>query len=326
MKGIFGSIPWIGKLFILIGIYLITEYLFIFISAGIIQLIYSDIHLLELVSNLNKLTDTADITTEQRNALKWYQGITSIGRFLIVSLIFVYMCGERPADYLSLRRSPTAVQWLLIPFILIVCSASIGMVQQWNEGLHLPAFMADTEALMRDLEDRAQLQTDLFLEVSTVPGLLINILIVCIIAAVGEEFLFRGVIQQTIFRGTQKIHLSIWLSAFFFSFIHLQFFGFFPRLLLGALMGYLLYYSGSLWAPIWAHFLNNLVTVSVYFAIQTGRASSDLKESGPWWAGLIGLPFVFLLLWYYARQDPGARLTYGKRLDADLHNGGQDAG
>lgn len=326
MFGSIRHIPWVGKLLILVGVYLITEFLFIYVSAGIIQVLYPSVNLFDLVADLSVMTSADQVNAEQTAALKLYQAITSLGRFLVVSLVFVYLCGERPGNYLLLNRAPSVSQFLLLPILLLASGVFIGGVQEWNANLHLPAALKDLEATMRDLEDRAQLQTDLFLQVDTPAGLAVNILVVCIIAAMGEEWLFRGVLQQTIYRGTGNAHGAIWISALLFSFIHLQFFGFFPRLLLGAMMGYLLYFSNSIWAPITAHFLNNLITVTGYYLIQTGALDASLKEPAPWWGSLIALPFVFLLLWQFKRAGTTQTLPDGKRLDADLHDTGQDPG
>ena len=62
-----------------------------------------------------------------------------------------------------------------------------------------------------------------------------------------------------------NIHLSIWASAIIFSAIHFQFYGFIPRLLLGALFGYLYYWSGNLLIPMFAHFVNNAFGVIMIY-------------------------------------------------------------
>lgn len=304
----------------LIGVYLIIEFTSIYISAGLIQLLYPNVNLFTLVDQLAQMKSVDEISADQIGALKLYQALTSLGRFLFVSLIFVYLMGEKTKPYLLLNRAPSINQFLLIPLIMLSSAMVIGAIQEWNAHLHLPAALADIEAVFRDLEDRAQLQTEMFLQVETPVGLLTNILIVCVIAAVGEELLFRGIIQQTIFRATKKPHAAIWISAFLFSLIHLQFFGFFPRLLLGAVMGYLLYYSNSIWSPIWAHFLNNFITVVGYYLIQKGNLDDAAKEPAPWWISLIALPFVYLLFRYFIHNGTTQSLADGERLDDGVSN------
>lgn len=314
-----------GKLLILVGVYLITEFLFIYIASGFVQLLYH-LDLFSLVQKLSSIKSVEEINATERAALQWYQAITSVGRFLSVSLLFVYLAGESWRDYLVLRNLPTQQQILLIPLLMIAAGLCISGIQEWNANMHLPAALHDLETQMRTLEDQAKLQTDIFLQADTIGALLINILIICVIAAIGEEFLFRGIIQQTIFRGTGKAHAAIWVSAFIFSFIHLQFYGFFPRFILGALLGYLLYYSSSMWAPVLAHFLNNLISVLAFYGVQSGKVATDVEQPAPWWASLIALPFVFLMLLYYIRNGKTQTLPYGKGLDDNLHDNRQDAG
>lgn len=88
-----------------------------------------------------------------------------------------------------------------------------------------------------------------------------NILVIALLAALTEEFLFRGAIQRIIEKWTANYHIVIWTAAIVFSAIHLQFYGFVPRMLLGAYFGYLLYWTKSIWAPVLAHFINNAVAV-----------------------------------------------------------------
>ena len=101
-----------------------------------------------------------------------------------------------------------------------------------------------------------------------------------ILPAVGEELLFRGLLQQKLFSCFKNIHISIWITAFLFSALHLQFFGFFPRFLLGALLGYMFYWSGSLWLPIIAHFTNNALALLMSFFISKNMISTDLDQIG----------------------------------------------
>jgi len=110
--------------------------------------------------------------------------------------------------------------------------------------------------------------------------MLFNIFMIAIVAAIGEELIFRGVIQKIFARWTGNIHLAIIITGFLFSLIHLQFYGFFPRWLLGVMFGYLMVWSGTLWLPIFAHFVNNAVAVLVSYLIHKGTISEGIWEFG----------------------------------------------
>ena len=108
---------------------------------------------------------------------------------------------------------------------------------------------------------------------------LMGILVIGVFAGLGEEFLFRGVVQPKLHAYTGNAHLGIWITAFIFSAIHLQFYGFFPRMLLGAIFGYLYLYSGSLIYPIVAHILNNAVTVILVYLNKLGKLEFNIEET-----------------------------------------------
>ena len=80
-------------------------------------------------------------------------------------------------------------------------------------------------------------------------------------AGITEEFLFRGALQRIIGKWTYNHHIIIWSAAIIFSTFHMQFFGFLPRMLLGAYFGYLLYWTRNIWIPVFAHFVNNAIAV-----------------------------------------------------------------
>jgi membrane protease YdiL (CAAX protease family) len=123
-----------------------------------------------------------------------------------------------------------------------------------------------------------------------------------VVAAVSEEILFRGLLQDMFSRWTGHKHLGVWIAAFLFSFIHMQFFGFFPRFFLGALLGYLVLYSGSLWAAIAGHFLNNTLAVILYYLVENGQVQQDPTEQGSWLQALLFLPVFVLFIWQFKRQ------------------------
>lgn len=109
--------------------------------------------------------------------------------------------------------------------------------------------------------------------------LMINLVVVAVIPAIGEEFLFRGCFQTIITRITRNQHLGIWLAAAIFSAIHIQFLGFFPRMFLGALFGYIFVWSGSIWPAVLAHFVNNATAVVSAYVMQLKGKSLDSMDN-----------------------------------------------
>jgi membrane protease YdiL (CAAX protease family) len=208
-------------------------------------------------------------------SLKFLQAWSSVGIFIVPPFLFAYLSGNS-LSFKSVSRQ----QLMLTAVIMFFAMPLINGLSLWNEQLHLPGFLESEEAWMRAAEAKAMAITEAFLAVNTPLGLAVNILIIAIIPALGEELLFRGVIQKELSKWSGKVHLSIWITAFLFSAIHLQFLGFFPRFLIGGLLGYMFYWSGSIWLPILAHFVNNAVAVILYYMVAKGRLAADVETIG----------------------------------------------
>jgi membrane protease YdiL (CAAX protease family) len=131
----------------------------------------------------------------------------------------------------------------------------------------LPDFLSGLEQWMRESEAQAEELTRAFLTFNGIGSLFYILIIVAVVPAIGEELLFRGVLQKIILQWTKKPHLAIWITAIAFSALHMQFFGFLPRMLLGVVFGYLFFWTNSLWLPILGHFINNgSVVLMSYFS------------------------------------------------------------
>jgi membrane protease YdiL (CAAX protease family) len=118
--------------------------------------------------------------------------------------------------------------------------------------------MKAVESWLRASEDAAAAVTDRILNSNNI---FLSILLVGALTGLSEEVLFRGGLQRILATRPMNIHIAIWISAFIFSAIHFQFFGFFPRLIIGAFLGYLAYWSGSLWIAVIAHAVNNSTVI-----------------------------------------------------------------
>ncbi|MDP4205611.1 MAG: CPBP family intramembrane metalloprotease [Bacteroidota bacterium] len=257
------------------------------------------------------LTDPGFFTDYSRpesiNVLKYMQVMQSVGLFIIPSIFLAYIFGDKIGTYLKMNRGFKLLSIVLL-FVLIVSSNPvINFLAELNTKLVLPSFLSPIEKWMRASEDNAALLTKAFLNVSDTKGLFINLLMIGIIPAVGEEFLFRGVIQKIFTKMTKNIHWGIWISAGLFSAMHLQFFGFLPRIVLGAMFGYLLAWSGCLWLPVIAHFLNNSLAVIFYYLNSKGMTNLSLDQIGTkensYPLVIISFAFVILLLIWIHRLE-----------------------
>lgn len=318
MKGIISYYPPLGKLFMLLGILFIGGIMLQYAALAIVGLLFPAADLQTLFSNAE--LQASDFTQTQINALKCFQALSSIGQYILCPLFFVYLCGEGLFRTTGLRNQVNVNLYVLAFFIFFSSIGVIGYVNDWNQQIVLPEQFNALQESMRALEDQAEVQTDALLATTNPAGLLLNILIVALLAAVGEEIVFRGLIQNYLQKILRNKHAAVWIAAFIFSFMHFQFFGFFPRLILGAVLGYLFAWSGSLLPSVAGHFINNLMGVMAYYMANTQVIDKDVTEEASWQFALFSLPFFILFLFLYKRAAQNEQLTNGKRLDDDLHH------
>lgn len=240
----------------------------------------------------------------------WYelmalQGVSTAGTFIIPCLLYWYLVEHRSFSAFNARPLSTVQALGVVVLLVMVFMPFNGLVIEWNQHLRLPEALAPVEQWMRDSEDKAAIATKALTTFHTVGQLLVALLIIAVLPAIGEELLFRGILQRKVIGMTGNVHAGIWLTAALFSAIHIQFYGFVPRLLLGALFGYLYVGSGNLWVPILAHFVNNGFTVLMVYLYQQKHVSVDIEktESVPWYGALISLLVSVGLFLYFRRAN-----------------------
>ena len=194
--------------------------------------------------------------------MKWLQLLQSVATFLLPALAGAYLWSNTPMQWLHLDSKPSWQEALAAVVVMLLAIPGINLLSAWNQQMVLPEWMSGIEQWMRMQEDAAAQLTEQFLRVDTVGGLLVNIGLMALLPAVGEELTFRGVVQGMF---TRNRHVAIWATAAIFSFVHMQFYGFLPRMLMGAMFGYMLWWTGSLWVPMLMHFVNNCAAVVVAF-------------------------------------------------------------
>lgn len=244
-----------------------------------------------------------------RQILLLYQVVTSIGSFFSPVLLYFYAFEKK--DPFKLLRSKNLEQYTVFASILAVFSFMIvnTVFIEWNSTLHFPEVFQGFEHWARQMEDKLKELTDYLTVFDSTSYFIAALVVVAVIPAIVEEYLFRGLLQNLLYRISRNQHAAIWIAALVFSTIHLQFFGFLPRLLLGAVFGYLYVWSGSLWLSILGHFINNGLSLFILYLYQKGQITFDVdsQEAAPWYAILIfGIIFIFSMLYiykYYSKQN-----------------------
>ena len=192
--------------------------------------------------------------------------------FIIPALVAAMLSTRLPDSLLAINRIPRPWTIFLGVATLIIAMPALNLIVATNMNLQLPPAMHGLETWMKNAEQGAAANIELVLGGAGIGNLIMSLLLVGVLAGFSEELFFRGALQRILAAGRINPHAAIWIAAFIFSAIHLQFYGFFPRLFLGAFFGYLLYWSGSLWLPIIAHIANNsLYVINRWNIINAGK-------------------------------------------------------
>lgn len=189
--------------------------------------------------------------------------IQFLGLFLIPSVLFAYFSDPKPTQYLGLKQPQKHIYWILAVVAMFVAIPAVEYIGALNQKMN---FGSQTQQWMKGMEEEAAKQIQFMLSKHTVGELLTNLVFISVFAGVGEEIFFRGILQRMFIRAFKNPWMGIVFTAAIFSAFHFQFFGFFPRLALGIVLGAIYWYSGSLWTAIIAHFVyDGSIIVLAYF-------------------------------------------------------------
>lgn len=200
---------------------------------------------------------------QSADAMRAAMAVQSVCLFLLPSLAFAHFCQYNPKVYLGTEpiSERTSTFLLLSILLIIVIQPVINSISYYNQQLVLPESMSSIEEWMREAEQSAEQSLNLLFVDKSAIGLIFNLFVLAVIAGLTEEFFFRGCLQQIIQKIVTNRHAAVWITAFIFSAIHMQFYGFIPRLLLGALLGYLFVWSRNIWIPVLVHTVHNALNV-----------------------------------------------------------------
>ncbi|WP_240775159.1 CPBP family intramembrane glutamic endopeptidase [Pedobacter xixiisoli] len=262
--------------------------LLLFAFGGLIVFAIIGMVLVFLTSGFEGLKGAAVNDYRYISAFKILVVAQQIGLFLTPAVLIAVIERRKLSAFYGFKAPK--INWLLLIAILSICWMPLmGLSNEWNQKMVFPEFLKGIERWMRAMEDSAAKVTEAILKMNNVGDLLINLFVIAVTPAICEELIFRGAVQRTIFRIKSNPHVAIWISAMIFSAIHFQFYGFLPRLLLGAAFGYVYYFTGSIWYAVFAHFLNNAYAVCVAYYLQMNNQSYTNADdiNMPWYGYLI---------------------------------------
>lgn len=200
--------------------------------------------------------------------------------FIAPTLLFSVFWTKSRLGYTGIKTKPALASLLIGAVGILLALPMINWLAELNQNMHLPSAFSAMETWMKNSEAKAAEMTDVFTKGTTVGVLLLNLFVVAFMAAFSEELFFRGMLQKVLIECFKNKHMGIWIGAIFFSAFHMQFYGFLPRMLMGAYLGYLFVWSGSIWPGMIAHFINNGTAVFLVWLSNRGAISADADKIG----------------------------------------------
>lgn len=267
------NLPFISKIMILVGLTLV------FMTIGSIIGIFfftqitgmSFVQVADFQKHLNDYPNMYD-------AVMALQTFSTPIPFIAASFFFWVVIEKQAINSFSFQEVKPPI-FILVAILVIIFMFFDALIIEWNQGIVFPESLRGIEKWMKKSEESAGELTKFLTDFKTPSQLIVAMIVVAVLAGISEELLFRGVLQNITLRAFGNPHIAIWFAAFVFSFIHFQFYGFFPRMLLGALFGYLYYWTKNIWVPIFAHFVNNGFTLLMAYLYSTKAVEIDIEDT-----------------------------------------------
>lgn len=257
-RGIWAEASYTNLLYyllVVIFVGLIASYI---LGASFCQLAYG----ISFFSSSQQVLDPNNV--QLINAMKAMQFFNAIGTFFIPPILFLHLRGKSFSNYLRVNERLNGTKLLFVFLVAILIIPLANFMGSINELIPLPEFLN----FLKQAEEQTMLITEQFLVMPHLSDLLLMLILMGLVAGIGEELLFRGIIQNLFKNWSGSVHLAVWLTALLFSVIHLQYHAILPRFVLGALIGYVYVYTGNLKYSILLHVIYNSVLVIITYLIQ----------------------------------------------------------
>lgn len=299
--------PWYSLVFLVL---IFGAGLFIGQFLGLlVSFLVTDLKIDELVTLVSP-----PLSSEKRLPLLLIQGTGTLGGFILGGILYLQWFEKFLVNNLFSSKDLNPYT-LMISLVMVVSFMFVNtFFIDWNADVTFPDFMKGFESWAVDKEEELRRVTEFLTDFSSFGQFLVGFLVIAILPAVGEELIFRGILQNKFHVYLKNIHLAIWLSALLFSAFHIQFFGFIPRLFLGGLFGYMYAWSRNLWFPIIGHFINNGFTIIMLYLYQTGSININIEEEEAYPFSVIAifaLIFVYMMISFRRKVKEKPVENYG---------------
>lgn len=238
-----------------------------------------------------------------KDVLRWIQVISTFFVFFVPTIIMAFYMSRKPFRFIGFNGFVSNRQYLLAVLIMLAALPLSGALGELNKMIPLSPALTTK---FKMLEDQYMQQIKVISSIQGFSDYIASLILMALLPALFEEMLFRGGLQNLLFRQTKNLWLAVLLTSVIFSAFHLSFYGFLPRFMLGIVLGLLFQWTGSIWLAVIGHFVNNAVGVSqLYWYQRQGKTIEQvmMEDSTPLWAGAIGLVVVVYLCLQYYKQS-----------------------
>lgn len=290
---------FISRLFILIGMVLVFTFGFMGIGLFVSRYLFG----IDALTNPGLLSDY-ESNPAVLQTHKLVQGLSTIGGFLLPAMLFPRAIQQWPSVFIRSGSFASPLSYLIALGIMLVSMPLVAQLIQWNEAITFPAAWSDLEQQLMAAQQNAERMTRAFVSGNGNVALFTNLILVALLPAICEEFLFRGALMRFVQFCFHKKHLAVWITAAVFSMVHGEFYGFIPRFVLGLFLGYIALYTNSIWPAVAAHFLNNgLALMILHFHWDESVYFLSEAYTFPAWLTAVSTVIAFFLWLVLYRID-----------------------
>ncbi len=298
----------ISRLLIAFGILFINLFLFTYLAQFVCMAVY---HI--NISGFIGAGNFVGAKANEINATRLFFAIYSIGTFVFSSFVLALIFKQKPAEYLGLKSFPKVIYLVSVPVLLLVSLPLLSWLVEINNHLVFPKFLSVLEKQLKIMEDQNNKLYDLMLGMNGYSDLFINIIVMALIPAVGEELFCRGVLLNVVYDYSGKFFRSVVVVAVIFTLFHMQFYKFVPMMVLAVILGLFINWTQSIWASILFHFLNNTTAVLGNFYYQKGFKNLLTDDKAHMPLILIFLSFflaIGLIIWLNKFSKQSSLITH----------------
>ncbi|MCH8546979.1 MAG: CPBP family intramembrane metalloprotease [Cryomorphaceae bacterium] len=248
----------------------------------------------------------ADANMEEWRYLMMYlQGGSSLGLFVGGALLYGYYAEQEQSIGFNWASQSNVYTFFGVFVTLIVLLGLLPMVdllERLNHMIVFPESLSFFETYLRERHDVLSEQIGALIHIESVSDFLLATLVLAVIPAVGEEWVFRGKLQGLLQRVTGSSHGGVWLTSLIFALFHQQFFALLPMMFLALFLSYIYAYTRSLWMVVAVHFVNNFASLLfVYFNNGDMHQQVDLPLWSYVLSGFLLLGGIILLIFQWKK-------------------------